>query len=111
MLQYVLLMVLCEILAAFSQVLLKKSSMESHVSAINEYLNLKVIAGYLLLIIAMLLVIFCYGKIGYMNVIIIEPLGYVFVLILSRFFFRERLQRRKMIGSALILMGICIFYS
>lgn len=103
-------MVICELLSACSQMLLKKSAIEVHTSVWGEFFNLKVVGGYTLLIGAMLLSIFCYGKIGYMNVIIIEPIGYIFVLFLSRFIFKETLHWRKCVGSGLILLGIYFFY-
>ena len=110
MITYIILMVFCELLSAISQLLLKKSATEAHTSAWREYLNLNVIAGYVILIGTMFLVIYCYGKMGYMNVIIIEPLGYVFELLLSRIIFHEPLHWRKCLGSGLILVGIYIFY-
>ncbi len=110
MILYFILMIVCELLSAFSQILLKKSATEEHPSILKSYLNPKVVTGYSMLIAAMLIAIICYGKMGYMNVIIIEPLGYIFVLLLSRLFFKEPLHWRKCLGSGLILSGIYIFY-
>lgn len=110
MIMYIALMVICEIISAFSQMLLKRSTLVAHESRVKEYFNINVITGYFFLMIAMLIAIYCYGKIGYMNVIIIEPLGYIFVLILSRIFFKELLHWRKCAGSGLIILGIYVFY-
>jgi len=41
---------------------------------------------------------------------VLEAAGYVLVPVLSYFFFKETLSRRKMIGIACILAGIIIYY-
>ena len=45
---YVLLLLLSVFISAISQILLKKSALETHSSWIKEYLNIKVISAYFL---------------------------------------------------------------
>ena len=40
---------------------------------------------------------------------ILESTGYIFVAVMGYIFLKERLNRRKMAGIALILVGIIIF--
>ena len=46
-----------------------------------------------------------------MQVVVIEPIGYVIVMLLSRLFFDEKITLRKIIGMAVLLAGIFVFYS
>ncbi len=107
---YFLLMIVAEIVASSSQVLLKKSAGKSYENFIREYVNPLVIGGYSLLVLSMIISIFCYKGLGYMGVVVIEPIGYVIVMFFSRIFFKEKITRTKLIGMLLIVGGIAVFY-
>ncbi len=104
------LMIISQFVASTSQVLLKKSAEREHGSFIKEYVNPWVIGGYSLLVISMIISIFCYKGLGYMGVVVIEPIGYVIVMFFSRIFFKEKITRRKILGMLLIVGGIAVFY-
>lgn len=97
-------------IASLSQLLLKKSATKRHGSFLREYLNLYVIAGYGLLFLSMFLTVLAFRGMDYKNGPVIESLGYVLVLLLSRIFFGERLTKKKIAGTICILSGIMIFY-
>jgi multidrug transporter EmrE-like cation transporter len=103
-------MLLGQLIASISQILLKKSSQKEYPNFIRQYLNILVIAGYGLLVVSMLIAIICYGHMPYMYVVIIEPVGYIMVMLLSRFFFKEKITGNKILGMMLILAGIGVFY-
>ncbi len=107
---YICLMIIAQLLASFSQILLKKSSMKEYKSRIYEYLNILVIGGYGMLVVSMLLSILCYGGLGYMRVVMLEPMAYIMVTVLGKFFFGEKITGKKTAGLILILAGIIIFY-
>ena len=107
---YFLLMIVAEIVASSSQVLLKTSAGKKYENFIREYVNPWVIGGYSLLVISMIISIFCYKGLGYMGVVVIEPIGYVIVMFFSRIFFKEKITKRKLIGMLLIVGGIAVFY-
>jgi drug/metabolite transporter (DMT)-like permease len=46
----------------------------------------------------------------YKNAPVIESLGYILVMILSRIFFNESIGKKKVIGNLFILIGVLIFY-
>ncbi|MEE8826218.1 MAG: EamA family transporter [Chordicoccus sp.] len=97
-------------IAAFAQMLLKKSAMEEHKNVLAQYLNWKVIIGYGMMFAGMLLGVIGYGhgvevKSGSM----METLGNVWVVILSWLFFREPITKKKVLGNILIIGGIIIF--
>jgi small multidrug resistance pump len=98
------------VVAAFSQVLLKKSASKEHKSFLREYLNPEVIIGYGMLVGSTILTILAFRRIEYKNGPIIESLGYIFIMILSLCFFKEKITKKKLIGNALILLGIFIYY-
>lgn len=97
-------------IASISQILLKKSAMKEHDSFLKEYLNPYVISGYALMFASLLLPIFALKGMDFKNGPIIESLGFVLVLILSRLFFGEKITKRKLLGIVLILGGMVVFY-
>ena len=107
---YYILYLISVTIAAFSQLLLKKSANRTHESLLKEYLNLYVIGGYGLLVVSMLLTIGAYRGLAYKNGPIIESLGYVLVMLLSGIFLKEKITARKIAGTALILVWILVFY-
>ena len=106
-----LLLVLSVVVASLSQILLKKSAEKSYPSLLREYLNPWVISGYGLMVVSTLLTVGGYAGLEYKNGAVIESLGFVLVMLLSRLFFREKITKKKLIGNALILLGIAVFYS
>ncbi len=107
---FFLLMLLTELIAASSQMLLKKSASKEYSSVIREYLNPLVICGYGMLFLSMVITIFCYDGLGYMGVVVMEPINYIIVMVLARLIFKEKITKRKMIGVTFIILGILIFY-
>lgn len=107
--RFFLLMILVELIAASSQMLLKKSAGKTYTSIIREYVNGLVISGYFLLMLSMVLSIVCYGGLGYMGVVVMEPINYIMVMVMSRIFFKEKITKKKVIGGLLIICGIVVF--
>ena len=106
-----LLMGCSVVVAAFSQVLLKKSAKKTYTSVLREYLNPYVIIGYGMMVASTILTVLAY-KFGldYKSGPVLESLGFVLVMFLSLGFFREKITPRKLIGNVLIVVGIIIFY-
>jgi len=107
---YYLLGILSVTIASFSQVLLKKGTMKQYDSFIKEYLNVWVITGYFLMFASVFLTMIVYRGMNFMNVPVLEAIGYVLVPVLSYIFFKEALTRRKILGIVCILAGIVIYY-
>ena len=102
--------VLSATVAAFAQMLLKKSATEEHGSVLGEYLNWKVIVGYMLMFSGMLMGVVGYAKgVAIKSGSVTESIGNVWVVILSYLFFKEPITRKKVLGNALIIAGIVIF--
>lgn len=108
--KYIVLILIAITISSFSQILLKRSALQKHVGFLDEYLNFRVVFGYGMMLLSTLLIVLAYRGTDYKNGPILESLGYILVMILSFFFFRERISKRKLCGYILILFGIIIFY-
>ena len=107
---YLLLLIGSVVVASFSQILLKKAAEKEYSSWIREYLNLNVIMGYGLMFLSLFMTMISYkGFENFANVPLLESLGYVFVMFLSYFFFKEKITLRKSAGILLILIGIFVY--
>ena len=109
--KYMLLLVASVVVASLSQILLKKSAAKTYSSVIREYLNSYVIAGYGMMVLSTLLTVGGYAGLEYKNGAVVESLGFVLVMILSRLVFGEKITKKKLLGNVLILLGIFVFYS
>ena len=110
MIIYYIVMVLGVIIAGFSQILLKKSSMKTYSSHIYEYLNPYVIIGYGMMVVSTVCTLIAFKGMAYSSGPVLESLGYLFITILSMGFFKEKLTLNKVVGNMLIILGIVIFY-
>lgn len=103
-------LLLSVLIASFSQILLKKSAEKTYSSIIREYLNPYVVCGYGMMFLSMFLTIIAYAGMEFTNVQIVEATGYIMVLILSYFFFKEKITARKVLGMIFIFAGIAVYY-
>ena len=108
---YYALVVFDVFIAALAQMLLKSSSMNKHKSFIFEYLNLKVIGGYSIMVLSLLLNIFALNHgVLLKELSIIESSSYMFVPALSFLFFKEKISWRKAGAIAVIMLGVVVFF-
>lgn len=96
-------------ISSVAQILLKKSAQVDRASAVREYLNGLVITGYLILFAAMCIAIVAYRVVPLKYGAIIESLGYVFVMLLSTAFLKEKVTPKKIVGNIIIIAGIVVF--
>jgi EamA-like transporter family. len=111
MVNYLLLMVVGVFISSISQILLKKGALNNleEQSFLKQYLNKNVIGGYLLLFIALFMPLIAYTVVPLKYGAVVESLGYVFVMILSSIFLKERITKRRLIGNMLIVGGVIFF--
>lgn len=105
-----LILIASVFVATCSQILLKKSSDIKYDSVIKEYLNWRVIVGYGMMFVSTILTIIALRNLDYKYGPILESVGYIFMMILSRMFIKEPITKNKVIGNILILVGIVAFY-
>lgn len=107
---HMIILIVSVLIASFSQILLKKSAEKTYDSYIREYLNVYVILGYGMMFVSMFLTIIAYAGMEFTGVQIVEASGYIMVLILSYFFFKEKITKRKLLGMLFIFAGIAVYY-
>lgn len=95
--------------SGISQVLLKKSALRRYTSVVAEYLNPLVAVAYILFVISTLMSTLAYRAIPLSMGPILDATGYVYVTVFGVLIFHEKLNRRKFIALALILLGIVIY--
>ena len=91
------------------QVLLKKSALETHKSFIYEYLNAKVIIAYMLFFAAVFIDLTALKIVPASFVPIIETSSYIFAIILSRIFFKDKINIKQAVAILLIIAGITVY--
>lgn len=107
--KYVLLKVISVSIAAFSQILLKKSANKEYDSKIREYLNSFVIIGYFLFTVSTIFSVFSLRGTSIAFSSVIGSLNYILVPILSFIFLKERVNKVQLIGMIIIIIGVIIF--
>ena len=105
---YVAVFLLSVVVASVSQVLLKKGAMKQYDYKWGDYLNPYVIIGYGLLMLSMILTVYAYGGVELKQGPVMESTSYIFVAILSAIFLKEHINRRKVMGLLVIVMGVII---
>ena len=108
---YKLLVIVSVLAAAGAQMLLKQGAKNEYSSFVRQYLNPWVIGGYGIMGTSLLLNIFCLSHgVQVKEVSIIESLSYLFVPLLSWFFFKEKVTWRKAGAIAVIMAGVVVFF-
>ncbi|MEG2575904.1 MAG: multidrug ABC transporter [Christensenella sp.] len=104
------LIMLCGVtIAAFSQILLKTSANIEYSSFWKQYLNKRVIIGYLMLLVSMLFSIWAYAGMEFKYGPALESVGMALVAILSCVILKETMTKRKLMGTILIIVGLIVF--
>lgn len=85
------------------------AAQDSHKNVIGEYLNVKVIAGYILFFMCTLLTMIAYRGIPMNLGPILETTGYIYIMIFGALFFGEKCNIKKAISLIVIICGIAIY--
>jgi drug/metabolite transporter (DMT)-like permease len=96
-------------IASIAQILLKKGARIKREKMVQEYMNRLVLGGYAILLVSMCIAILAYRVVLLKYGAIIESLGYVFVMLLSAAFLKEKITRKKLIGNLIIILGVVVF--
>lgn len=109
MLFYAGLLLLGVFLSAISQVMLKKAALRQYPNKLREYLNPLVIIAYTIFVGTTFLSIYAYKGILLSMGPVLEATSYIYVTIFGVTIFKEKLNRHKLIGLALIVLGIIVY--
>ncbi len=105
---YIIIFLSASLVSAFSQILLKIAARQQYKSWIYEYLNVRVIVAYAIFFLATLLTVYCYKVIPLSIGAMLESSGYVFVTLLGYLILKERVSKNKIIGMALVILGVIV---
>lgn len=108
---YAGLLLLGVFLSAISQVMLKKAALRQYSSKLREYLNPLVIVAYTIFVGTTFLSIYAYKGIPLSMGPVLEATSYIYVTIFGVTIFKEKLNKRKLVGLVLIMAGIIIYSS
>ena len=108
-LPYVLLYLCSTFLSSVSQVLLKKAALREHKSVLAEYTDWRVILGYGLLGGCPRLTMLAYKGVPRTVGPVLEATGYIYVTIFGVTIFHEKMNPKKIIALAMILVGILVY--
>ena len=103
------LMVTSTFIAAFSQILLKKSAKKTYDTWWKAYINASVISAYSLFVGTTILSVFALKFIPMTLCAAFGATGQVFVPLLSFFILHEKISRRTLEGMTIILLGVLVF--
>ena len=96
-------------ISSVSQILLKKAADKTYKDHIREYINPLVIFAYGMFFCSVILTMLALRNIPLSMQPILESAGYIFVTVMGYFFLKERIEKKKLAGIGLILLGILIF--
>ncbi len=107
--KYLIVKVAGVLIAAFSQLLLKKSAMKHYDSWIREYLNVYVIGAYGMFFISTFMGVYALKGISISFSTIVESLSYILIPVLTFLFYKEKISLRCLIGIVIIIIGIIVY--
>ena len=96
-------------ISSASQIMLKKSAGRKYASRLAEYINPLVIFSYLTFFICTFITMYALKVVPLSMAPILESSGYIFVMVLSRFFLHETITKREIFGAVLIIVGILVY--
>lgn len=108
---YYLIVIIGVLACSASQLLLKRSAVRNHHSAIHELLNWRVIVAYGIMFVTLVTNIYAMkNEVLLKDMPVLEAMGYVFVPLLSFMWLKEPIGKKLLLSILLIIVGIIIFY-
>lgn len=97
------------LITAVSQIMLKFSANKKYKHIIFEYLNPNVILSYVGYVLVLVINVIIYTRIDYRFGVVINSLSTVLIMTMSKLLLKETMTKKKIIGNALIILGIACF--
>jgi drug/metabolite transporter (DMT)-like permease len=106
---YAVILLLCVFVSAVSQVILKKAAQKKYASVLKEYINPLVIFAYMMFFATTIVSILAYKGIPLSMGPVLEATSYVYVTIFGATIFKEKINKKRLLALAFILIGIIIY--
>ena len=107
--KYIIVWIISVLISSVAQVMLKAEADKKHESRLKEYLNPMVITAYGIFFLSTFLTMYALKYVPLTYSPIIEPLSYIFVPVLGVLVLKEKISRRRVLGIAVMLVGIAVF--
>ena len=104
----VIIYLITPFLSALSQLILKKAADNPKYTGLRVYLNWPVILAYGLFFGCMLLNVVALRTLDLTVASVLEASSYIYVMVLSFFFLKEKISARRLIGNIVIIAGIIL---
>ena len=96
------------LVASVGQILMKGEANKEHKSFLSKFLNFRVIFAYVLMVFSLFLNAIALRDLPLAVLPCITSTSFIWILILSSIFFREKPTAKKVIGAMLIVVGIIV---
>ena len=107
--KYIIVWIISVLISSIAQVMLKAEANRKHESRLKEYLNPMVITAYAIFFLSTFLTMYALKYVPLTYSPIIEPLSYIFVPVIGVLVLKEKITKRRVLGIAIMLVGIVIF--
>ena len=107
--KYIIVWIISVLISSVAQVMLKAEADKKHESRLKEYLNPMVITAYGIFFLSTFLTMYALKYVPLTYSPIIEPLSYIFVPLIGVLVLKEKISRRRVLGIAVMLVGIAVF--
>ena len=105
---YVIPFILSVFVSSCTQIYLKKSANKEH-KGIYVYLNKTVIISNTIFVGVTLAIVILYRYIQLSTATLLNASSYIFILILSYLFLKEKISKNRIIGILFIIAGISVY--
>lgn len=106
---YYLIMLLGILIATFSQLILKKGAVRNYSSIVWEYINIYTFIGYGMMFVSTLCSLIAHKVVPVSYAPVWNSCSFILVTIVSRIFLKEIPTKKKLIGLAIMVVGIIVF--
>ena len=107
--KYIIVWIISVLISSIAQVMLKAEAAKKHENRLKEYLNPMVITAYGIFFLSTFLTMYALKYVPLTYSPIIEPLSYIFVPVIGVLVLKEKISRRRVLGIAVMLVGIAVF--
>lgn len=104
----VIIYLITPLLSAVSQLILKKAADNPKLTGLRAYLNVPVILAYGLFFGCMLLNVVALRTLDLTVASVLEASSYIYVMVLSWLFLKEKITKRRLLGNLIIIVGIVL---
>lgn len=104
---YIGIFIIAVFCSSCSQILLKHATLKQY-RGMRNYLNLEVFTAYCIFLLMLFITTIMYKYIPLSTGMVLDSLGYIFVLTLSAIILKEKIRKEQIKGMILIILGIAI---